>query len=75
MDRKEDGGPAFPRTGATVDARPQIGMTLRDYLAAHAPAMTDQWFEDSRQEGETWMQVESAWRYAYADAMIAERAK
>ena len=28
---KNDGGPAFPRSG---DFNPQIGMTLRDYFAA-----------------------------------------
>ncbi len=29
-----DGGPAFPRTGADGHTSPQSGMTLRDYFAA-----------------------------------------
>ena len=31
-----DGGPAFPRTGADGHTSPQSGMTLRDYFAAAA---------------------------------------
>jgi len=29
-----DGGPAFPRTGADGHTSPQSGMSLRDYFAA-----------------------------------------
>ena len=31
-----DGGPAFPRTGADGHTSPQSGMTMRDYFAAAA---------------------------------------
>jgi hypothetical protein len=31
-----DGGPAFPRTGADGHTSPQSGMALRDYFAAAA---------------------------------------
>ena len=31
-----DGGPAFPRTGADGHTSPQSGMTIRDYFAAAA---------------------------------------
>ena len=31
-----DGGPAFPRTGADGHTSPQSGMSLRDYFAAAA---------------------------------------
>jgi len=31
-----DGGPAFPRTGADGHTSPQSGMTLRDYFAGKA---------------------------------------
>lgn len=49
MSKENDGGPAFPRTGFRTedgpepfDAKPQNGMTLRDWLAgqALAPLMT-----------------------------------
>lgn len=32
----DDGGPAFPRTGADGHTSPQSGMSLRDYFAAYA---------------------------------------
>ena len=31
-----NGGPAFPRTGADGHTSPQSGMSLRDYFAAYA---------------------------------------
>lgn len=69
-----DGGPAFPRQLKQVDnpidferheLRAQSGMSLRDYFAAHAPNPFDP------------MQIEDhcAFRYRFADAMLAERAK
>ena len=47
MSKENDGGPAFPRTGFRTeygpepfDAKPQDGMTLRDWLAGQAmPAL------------------------------------
>lgn len=41
-----DGGPAFPKpqsSGFRGDA--QVGMSLRDYFIAHAPAEPQPWFE------------------------------
>ena len=38
------------------------GMTLRDYLAAHAPPVPNTGLDDL-----------VAWRYKYADAMLRER--
>ncbi len=32
----DDGGPAFPRTGADGHTSPQSGMSLRDFFAAAA---------------------------------------
>lgn len=90
---KPNGGPAFPGFGQifTTDAQgrtgPQAlwgmegsaGMTLRDYFAAHAPAMPEQWFKDSpRKKADPlwhWSEASAAWAYCYADAMLAEREK
>jgi hypothetical protein len=65
---KDTGGPAFP-----TDSAGQVGnntwhfdgMTLRDYFAAHCGVISlDHSWED-----------EAKARYAYADAMLKERAK
>jgi hypothetical protein len=46
---KDDGGPAFPAPEAGQahfgDPSAYIGMTLRDYFVAHAPAEPQPWFE------------------------------
>ena len=87
------GGSAFPlATGwvETTGARGQKivvvreldrGMSLRDYFAAHAPAIPD-WYIASplaRYSDSDLTTVRfklmSAWPYAWADAMLAERAK
>ena len=47
MDKIKDGGPAFARpsfSGGTRGNNPQMGMTLRDYFIAHAPAEPQPWF-------------------------------
>lgn len=62
MSDLKDGGPAFPGD-------------LRDYLAAHAPRMTDQWWKDSAGDGYSYADALAAWNYHYADAMLAERNK
>lgn len=45
---KLDGGPAFPLVAEKVENHPRYynsaGMTLRDYLAAHAPKRPQRWF-------------------------------
>lgn len=38
MEKINDGGPAFPEAGYS-------GMSLRDYLIAHAPVEPQDWFE------------------------------
>lgn len=60
------------------------GMTLRDYFAAHADRPWEgwarEWMEsrglnfDDRTPGDA-VSVTAAWRYALADAMIAERGR
>ena len=69
-DSPKDGGPAFP-SQAYDD-----GMTLRDYFAANAN-------EDDVRRHRTLIETKSPYRtvsaeeakYAYADAMIAQRSK
>lgn len=68
---KDDGGPAFPTYSA-------VGMSLRDYFAAHA-ADADLWpyltkFDPEQKISVPAMSREQA-RYAYADAMLAARLK
>lgn len=48
-------------------------MTLRDYFAAHSPPMTEQWWLDSKGSGEHWTDVQAAFAYRYADAMLKAR--
>ena len=63
-----DGGPAFPTTMQTAlngeaVTFPAMGMSLRDYLAIHAPLpYHDMTIEDH-----------CAWRYRFADAMLEAR--
>lgn len=53
MSKRDDGGPAFARSGFEVDltnqgpndTKPQDGMSLRAYLVAHAPAQPTFRFE------------------------------
>ena len=74
----KDGGPAFPIVASGADRQRgdvDYGASLRDWLAVHAPEMTEQWYEDSRGDGIHWLDAQAAWSYAYADAMIAERDK
>lgn len=60
---------AFPLpTGAGVEDR--HGMTLRDYFAAHAPTSAL-----GGNSGYINIEDEVEYRYKYADAMLAERAK
>ena len=78
-DERDYGGPAFPFVVQDV-SRYQVhdqGMTLRDYFAAHAPAMPEQWYLDSpRKKSDPlwhWGEASAAWAYFYADAMLAAR--
>lgn len=75
-----DGGPAFPCEQGYIPERGWNqtfcpGLTVRDYFAAHAPEMSDQWWEDAMDEGLHWAQADASWRYFHADAMLAEREK
>ena len=72
MSEKETGGQAFPTPGLSQLPNgdviwPEAGaVTLRDYFAAHCPLPL--------YDGRSW-EEEALARYAYADAMIAERSK
>ncbi|HDR9134415.1 hypothetical protein [Burkholderia vietnamiensis] len=74
MNEIKDGGPAFPchtnpRPG-TLNEAPQ-GMTLRDYFAAHAPDVPDD-FDWAAGETDSW-QRRARWSFHYADAMLRAR--
>lgn len=72
IEKKDDGGPAFPEAIAispTGGVYPGFGgMSLRDYFAGQAltGAALDDWGDPS---------AAAKWAYAVADAMIAARAK
>lgn len=91
MSRVYDGGPAFPcESTAGLDGGrvPQrySGISLRAYLAAHAPAVPIDFLrkdvphiighENGRKEvgsrSETTVELTVRWGLAYADAMIKE---
>lgn len=88
MSVRDDGGPAFP--SAALDERKMegawLGMTLRDYFAAHAPALPHKLgvlAEDAAdidnpdkthgEKCEVLLSIAAEWRYRYADAMLAAR--
>jgi hypothetical protein len=95
MSTRKDGGPAFARpagsTGPCSEAQynhAQQGLSLRDYLAAHAPL--NEWnlpvkidaaaeylgIDPSKYKCEIhWPRVIAKASYEYADAMIAQRVK
>ena len=81
MSERNDGGAAFPLNTANMGGSgacfPDPGMSLRDYYAAHAPDMPDQWWLDTKAQygGRVGAYAEAiaAWRYFYADAMLAAR--
>lgn len=67
MSKKDDGGPAFPVVGAPGSPEDYPGMSLRDYFAIRASE------EDIRTYLFRSMHERTAARYAFADAMIAQR--
>lgn len=74
------GGPAFPKTGsfsadqsACYDSANQDGMSLRDYFAAKA--MQSLLMLNRNEEYSAFIEIIGRVSYAYADAMLAERAK
>lgn len=79
----KDGGSAFPivETDPILGTRCTPGMTLRDYLAAHAPPAPPGWVGDEPKSMEWLHRPDNViasmieWRWHYADAMLAERNK
>jgi len=77
MSNKEAGGQAFP-LGASEYAGhgPQSGMTLRDYFAAQAlQGLASHLTGPEKRGRETGAEAHARAAFAYADAMLAERAK
>ncbi len=73
---EKDGGSAFP---CSAPSNMPQGMTLRDYFAAHAPPMPDDWaslrrhdYADYEAAGEELL-LDCQWRWMWADAMLAAR--
>ena len=64
------GGLAFPCPGNPDSMPKESGMTMREYFAAHAPPMSEQWAEELIGDGHHCFDAEAAWRWTYADAMI-----
>ncbi|HDS1693792.1 TPA: hypothetical protein QEM72_004376 [Pseudomonas putida] len=71
---KEGENPAFPVAASEYGGHGTcFGLTIRDYFAAHAPCVPDDFDWAS---GETdLVQRMTRWRYAYADSMLAARVK
>ena len=89
---KETGGPAFPTENERQTGPGSFyyaGMTLRDYLAAHAPEPSLDWlrlqmahdksmnpYNDSYKPPiRTEVELCAEYKYQYADAMLTERLK
>ncbi len=89
----DDGGPAFPNPRVTdssdiVTQWETMGMSLRNYFAAHAPPLpafvrdafvgvSPQQFKDGKREYDISQlaEVTAHWNFLYADAMLKEREK
>ena len=62
----KDGGPAYPINAyESRDRCIYLGMTLRDYMAIHAPSMCD--------DPQATMTEICRYRYIWADAMLEAR--
>jgi hypothetical protein len=71
--KQGEGESAFP-TGHPMG---EYGMTLRDYFAAHAPPVDEEWLNKyARDVGIRWtglVDAKTAWAFYWADAMIEAR--
>ena len=79
-DEINDGGPAFPRTGADGHTSPQSGMSIRDYFAAAATEKDIQEFipatcgeADQFRQKHGFLPSRQWARYCHADAMLKAR--
>jgi hypothetical protein len=64
-----DGGYVFPYAG-----HGSVGMSMRDYFAAHAPPVPSGWSDADCPDDPTQFITDLVdWRYFYADAMIRQR--
>lgn len=72
--QKDDGGQAFPHGDPTNGG--DIGMTLRDYFAIHSPWSRANFLGDPTDEAVRRVAADRAkLAYAFADAMLAQRAR
>ena len=84
MATKDDGGAAFPTHHVETQqdrAWTESGMRLRDYFAIHAPQPSIETLlsaciaVDDAEPRKRALTDLASWSYAYADAMLTERAK
>lgn len=75
MDKRDDGGPAFPTSG-TILTDAQCGMSLRDWMASQAmPVVVGLIGIPQDEPDELWNGAIAEQAYAIADSMIAHRNK
>jgi len=68
--------PAMPLPGANPPVfDPSIGAKLLDYFAANAPEVPAWFRPNARKDAVHQLRRLVAWRFHYADAMLAERAE
>lgn len=61
---------AFPNGNKTPE---NMGLTMRDYFAIHAPLPNYDWWNDGKNWNESSLQMMVKWKYEYADAMMKAR--
>lgn len=69
----DDGGPAFPRTGADGHTSPQSGMSLRDFFAAAALPVAWKAYHSMAIAGDNPSLEIAEAAYQLSDAMIKAR--
>lgn len=71
---EKDGGPAFPKMPDEI-RNGSSGMSLRDWFATSATEIFRDYTVDPDEFDGYYKRTREQARYAYADAMIAERTK
>tara|TARA_R110000868_G_scaffold397765_1_gene670614 strand:+ start:605 stop:835 length:231 start_codon:yes stop_codon:yes gene_type:complete len=69
----DDGGPAFPRTGADGHTSPQSGMSLRDFFAVAALPVAWKAYHSMAISGDNPSLEIAETAYQLSDAMIKAR--
>lgn len=69
--------PAFPQPGYSTSTIHHQGISVRDYFAAHAPDIPENWipYGSAGNDRIDPLNLVVLWRNLYADAMLKERSK